>query len=127
MGQSRQFVNNGVLVWQVNRVITERMWVENANGTRSEVKNKVRLRGTAPTKNLARQRLEQKYKEYLVKSGELPVEALGLAQMMIGGQFYTNLSEKNRQFVRWSDSRGCWQGGVIMTHIEDWRKEYYGS
>lgn len=47
--------------------------------------------------------------------------------MMIGGQFYTNLSEENRQFLRWSDSRGCWQGGVIMTHIEDWRKEYYGG
>lgn len=79
MGEPRQVKNNGVLVWQVNKVITEIIFVEHTDGSRTQVKKKIRLRGTAPTKNLARQRLDQKYKEYLVKTGEMPVELLGLA------------------------------------------------
>lgn len=78
MGEPRQITNNGVRVWQVNKVITEHHYVENQDGTRSKISRKVRLRGTAPTKSLARQRLDYKYKEYLVKTGELPLSSLGL-------------------------------------------------
>lgn len=79
MGEPRQVRNNGVLVWQATKVVTETVFVEHPDGSRDEVKKKVRLRGTAPTKNLARQRLDDNYKKYLVKTGELPVSALGLA------------------------------------------------
>ena len=47
--------------------------------------------------------------------------------MMVGRTFYSNLSDDNSQYLRWSSARECWQGGVVMTHVEDWRKATYGA
>lgn len=46
--------------------------------------------------------------------------------MMVGTGFHSNLNDANRQFLRWSSTRDCWQGSVVMTHVEDWRKQKYG-
>lgn len=79
MGEARRVINNGVETWQATKVVTEVVYVEHDDGSRTQVKKKVKLRGTGPTKSLAQQRLDALYKRYLVKTGELPVSALGLA------------------------------------------------
>ena len=79
MGEPRKVTNNGVQVWQATKVVTEVVYVDHPDGTRTQTKKKVRLRGTAPTKQLAQQRLDARYKRYLVQTGELPVTALGLS------------------------------------------------
>ncbi|OZD56615.1 hypothetical protein CH252_04890 [Rhodococcus sp. 06-1477-1B] len=66
-------------VWQAQKVVTEVVYIDHPDGSRTQTKKKVRLRGTAPTKQLAQQRLDALYKRYLVQTGELPVTALGLA------------------------------------------------
>lgn len=63
--------HNGKPAWRAVRTVTERFVQD---GT--QVKRKKQIKGTAPTARLAEQRLEEAYRRYLVKAGQLDVSAL---------------------------------------------------
>jgi class 3 adenylate cyclase len=43
--------------------------------------------------------------------------------LMVSNAFYVNLNEHNQALLEWSAIRGCWQGNVVNTGMEEWYLE----